>query len=66
MTWPSKRDRSYEGCWSLDALTWNSWYTQAGTGSPLLETLDKTAIDADDGMPGNLTRLFVRIAVTGS
>lgn len=30
----------------------------------IVAPLDKAAIDADDGVPGNLTRLFVRIGVS--
>ncbi|MDB4541609.1 sulfatase-like hydrolase/transferase [Akkermansiaceae bacterium] len=63
VTWPSVSGRSYIVSWSTDLQTWNTDSTHPATGAPLSATLDKTAIDNTDGTPGNLTKLFVRVAV---
>lgn len=63
VTWPSVADREYEVFWSTDLATWTSDSTHAGTGADITIPLDKNAIDAADGIPGDLRSLFVRVAV---
>ena len=63
ITWPSVTGRAYTVSWSTGLQVWTSDSTHPGTGSPLSATLDKTAIDNADGIPGNLAELFVRIGV---
>jgi hypothetical protein len=64
VTWPSITGRSYEVFWSTDLTTWTNHSTHPGTGGVISVGLDKAAIDAADGVPGNLNGLFVKVAVT--
>ena len=61
--WPSITGRAYKVQWSLDLITWNDASTHQGNGNQLLANLSKAAIDADDGVTGNLIRVFVRVEV---
>ena len=64
ITWPSLADRVYEVQWSTDLQNWTSAISLDGTGSEQSHSLDLDAIDAADEVPGNLTRLVVRVAIT--
>ena len=63
VAWPSIGGRNYEVFWSTDLNTWNRNSTHPGTGEEIAVSLDKAVIDGADGIPGNLTRLFVRVNV---
>jgi arylsulfatase A len=63
VTWPTVVGRTYEVLWSTDLGIWTSDSTHLGTGGPITATLNKAEIDSADGIPGNLTKLFVRIGV---
>ena len=63
VTWPSVAGRGYEVLWSSDLSTWTNHSNRPGTGGEITVSLDKTAIDAADGVPGNLGALFVKVAV---
>ncbi|BCX49026.1 hypothetical protein HAHE_29340 [Haloferula helveola] len=60
--WQGHAGRDYTASWSIDGETWTDAGTQAGVDGPMQADLDKAAIDALDGVPGNLTRLLVRVA----
>jgi hypothetical protein len=64
VTWPSVVGRTYEVFWSTDLGTWTSDSTHPGTGADMTVPLDKSAIDANDAIIGNLRAVFVRVAVT--
>jgi hypothetical protein len=63
ITWPSVAGREYEVFWSTDLTDWIRHSTHPGTAADLTVPLDKSAIDAADGIPGNLHALFVRVTV---
>lgn len=63
VTWPSVLGRSYTVLWSTALQAWTPDSTHPGTGGALTASLDKSAIDAADGIPGNLNGLFVRVGV---
>lgn len=63
VTWPSVLGRTYKVYWSTNLQTWTLDSTHPATGGSQPAALDKTAIDNADAIPGNLTELYVRIAV---
>jgi arylsulfatase A len=63
VTWPSVAGRQYEVFWSSDLTAWTSHSTRTGSGAEVTASLDKSAIDAADGVPGNLRALFVKVTV---
>ncbi|MEP4077266.1 sulfatase-like hydrolase/transferase [Haloferula sp.] len=63
VTWPSVIDRTYTVFWSTDLQTWTVDSVHAGTGGEQDAVVDKAAIDNEDGMPGNLKELFIRVGV---
>lgn len=63
ITWPSVTGRDYEVCWSTDLINWTSYSNHAGSNEDITAPLDKTAIDAVDGVAGNLTRIFVKVRI---
>jgi arylsulfatase A-like enzyme len=63
VSWPSVAGRAYQVLWSLDLDQWQSLPVQQGDGTILSTQLDKQAIDQADGIPGNLARIYVLIAV---
>jgi hypothetical protein len=63
VTWPSVTGRAYEVFWSPDLINWTSHSARPGTGGQITASLDKAAIAAADGEPGNLRALFVKVTV---
>ena len=64
VSWQSILNRNYEVCWSIDLQEWTSYSTHTGTGAQIDAVLDLAVIDAADGVPGNLTKVFTRIWVS--
>jgi arylsulfatase A len=64
VTWPSVVGRTYEVFWSTDLSEWNSESIHPGIGGEITVDLDKTAIDLEDVISENLTRLFARVRVS--
>jgi hypothetical protein len=63
VTWPSVTGRTYEVFWSNNLTTWTKHSTRPGSGGEITASLDKAAIDAADGVLGNLRTLFVKVTV---
>jgi len=63
VTWPSFAGRTYTVLWSIDLQTWQTHSVVNGIGANQSATIDKAAIDALDGVTGNLGELFVKIRI---
>jgi len=61
VTWSSVVGRTYTVSWSTDLQAWTPDSIHSGTGGLLSAPLDKAEIDDVDEIPGNLSKLFVRI-----
>lgn len=64
VSWPSIANRTYKIYWTTDFVNWNLYSVKTGTGGILSETLDKSAMDAADGILGNLHQCFVRVSAS--
>ncbi|MBN8459881.1 MAG: sulfatase-like hydrolase/transferase [Verrucomicrobia bacterium] len=62
VSWHSVTGRTYKVHWTTDLAVWHPYSVKSGTGGMLSETLDKAAMDAADGVVGNLSRCFVRVS----
>lgn len=66
VTWPSVPGRSYTILWSLDMESWTADSTYSATSTPQSASVNKDAIDALDGIEGNLSELFIRVGVAAA
>ena len=64
ITWPTKIGTRYAVYWTSDLMTWHHYSDHEGTGALLGQTLDKSVIDAADGVAGNLSRCLVRVVAS--
>jgi hypothetical protein len=64
ISWPSATGRTYRVYWTTDFVDWRLHSETSGNGSMLSELLDKATLDAADGIPGNLSRCFVRVSAS--
>lgn len=63
MTWPSVTNRMYQVHWSPGPLTSYPGSMYVGDGTARSALLDKAAMDAEDGIPGNLSQCFMWLEV---
>jgi len=63
VTWPAVPGRNYTVFWSTDLQTWTADSVYTATTTSQSATLNKAVIDNVDGIPGNLTELFIRVKV---
>ncbi|MGJ8725768.1 MAG: sulfatase-like hydrolase/transferase [Roseibacillus sp.] len=64
VSWWSVSGRSYHLVWSPDLIEWFPITSIPGTGAEIVFSIDRAAIDNEDGIVGKLTRLFVRAEVS--
>lgn len=64
VSWPSVSGRTYHLTKSLDLITWAPVISTLGTGTEINQTVDLGSIDNEDGIQGNLGKLFFRIEVS--
>ena len=52
-------ERTYQVLWSDDMDEWHTYSSHPAAGAELEAMLDKAAIDAENGVPGDLVRIAV-------